>query len=133
MAAARTRSDYKALTGSERVASLLLAIGEEQTAKIFALMDEDEIKEISQTMSRLGAVDSGVVERLFTEFAEQVITTGSLVGTYESTERLLTKVLDKNKVESIMEEIRGPAGRTMWDKLNNVSEEVLAKIGRAHV
>ena len=126
MAAARTRSDYKALTGSERVASLLLAIGEEQTAKIFALMDEDEIKEISQTMSRLGAVDSGVVERLFTEFAEQVITTGSLVGTYESTERLLTKVLDKNKVESIMEEIRGPAGRTMWDKLNNVSEEVLA-------
>ena len=51
MAAARTRSDYKALTGSERVASLLLAIGEEQTAKIFALMDEDEIKEISQTMS----------------------------------------------------------------------------------
>jgi flagellar motor switch protein FliG len=25
-----------------------------------------------------------------------------------------------------MEEIRGPAGRTMWDKLNNVNEEVLA-------
>jgi flagellar motor switch protein FliG len=25
-----------------------------------------------------------------------------------------------------MEEIRGPAGRTMWDKLGNVSEEILA-------
>ena len=25
-----------------------------------------------------------------------------------------------------MEEIRGPAGRTMWDKLGNVNEEILA-------
>lgn len=31
-----------------------------------------------------------------------------------------------DKVGEIIEEIRGPAGRTMWDKLNNVSETVLA-------
>jgi len=30
------------------------------------------------------------------------------------------------KVSQIMEEIRGPAGRTMWDKLANVNETVLA-------
>ncbi|HUC68775.1 MAG TPA: flagellar motor switch protein FliG, partial [Stellaceae bacterium] len=52
--------------------------------------------------------------------------TGSLVGTYESTERLLVKVLGTERVNSIMEEIRGPAGRTMWDKLGNVNESVLA-------
>src|SRR5690606_34067034 len=38
----------------------------------------------------------------------------------------LTKVLGAEKVGQIMEEIRGPAGRTMWDKLGNVSEQVLA-------
>ena len=43
-----------------------------------------------------------------------------------TTERLLTKVLDEERVNSIMEEIRGPAGRTMWDKLGNVNETVLA-------
>src|SRR6185312_178232 len=48
------------------------------------------------------------------------------VGTHESTERLLTKVLGADRVASIMEEIRGPAGRTMWDKLGNVNESVLA-------
>src|SRR6185295_15201271 len=52
--------------------------------------------------------------------------TGTLTGTFESTERLLMKVLDKSKVETIMDEIRGPAGRTMWDKLSNVNESVLA-------
>jgi flagellar motor switch protein FliG len=36
------------------------------------------------------------------------------------------KVLDKDKVNAIMDEIRGPAGRTMWDKLGNVNEVVLA-------
>jgi flagellar motor switch protein FliG len=122
----RVRTDFKALTGAERVASLLLALGEDHTTKLFSLMDEDEIKEISQTMARLGAVDSSVVERLFVEFADQMSATGSLVGTYDSTERLLAKVLDKNRVNSIMEDIRGPAGRTMWDKLANVNEEVLA-------
>jgi flagellar motor switch protein FliG len=49
-----------------------------------------------------------------------------MTGTYESTERLLMKVLDRSKVDTIMEEIRGPAGRTMWDKLGNVHESVLA-------
>jgi flagellar motor switch protein FliG len=39
---------------------------------------------------------------------------------------LLNKILAKDKVASIMEEIRGPAGRTMWDKLGNVNEEILA-------
>src|SRR3546814_19716217 len=34
--------------------------------------------------------------------------------------------MDKSRVEAIMEEIRGPAGRTMWDKLGNVNEQVLA-------
>jgi len=48
------------------------------------------------------------------------------VGTLDSTERLLTKVLGKDKVNQIMEEIRGPAGRTMWEKLGNVNEEILA-------
>ena len=50
----------------------------------------------------------------------------SLVGTYASTERLLAKTLSADKVNEIMEDIRGPAGRTMWDKLGNVSESVLA-------
>jgi flagellar motor switch protein FliG len=39
---------------------------------------------------------------------------------------LLEKVLGKDRVDNIMEEIRGPAGRTMWDKLANVNESVLA-------
>ena len=122
----RVREDFRTLTGPEKAAILMLALGEDHTARLFSMMDDEEIKEISQTMANLGTVSSNIVERLFVEFAEQISATGSLVGTYESTERLLAKVLGQDRVNTIMEEIRGPAGRTMWDKLGNVNETVLA-------
>ena len=124
--AIRVREDIRTLTGPEKAAILMLALGEEHTARLFSLMDDEEIKEISQTMANLGTVSANIVERLFVDFSEQISATGSLVGTYESTERLLAKVLGTERVNQIMEEIRGPAGRTMWDKLGNVNETVLA-------
>jgi flagellar motor switch protein FliG len=122
----RVREDYRSLTGPEKAAILMLSLGEEHASRLFELMDDEEIKEISQTMANLGTISSNLVERLFVEFAENFSQGGALVGTMDSTERLLNKVLDKGRVDSIMEDIRGPAGRTMWDKLANVSEQVLA-------
>src|SRR5579863_6354445 len=122
----QSRDDYRTLTGAEKAAILMLSLGEDHSARLFALMDEEEIKELSQTMANLGTISSSVVERLFVDFADQISATGSLVGSHESTERLLQKVLGPDRVSSIMEEIRGPAGRTMWDKLGNVNETVLA-------
>ncbi len=123
----RVREDYRTLSGVEKTAIFLLSLGEEHTARLFQLMDEEEILEISQTMANLGRVSAAIVERIFLEFAEQMSSSSSLVGTFESTVRLLSKAgISKDKIGQIMEEIRGPAGRTMWEKLGNVNEEVLA-------
>ena len=123
----RIREDYRTLSGTEKAAIFMLSLGEDYTAKIFEFMDDEEILEISQTMANLGRVDSSVVERLFVDFAEQMSGSNSLIGTQDTTERLLAKAgMSPEKIESIMEEIRGPAGRTMWEKLTNVNEEILA-------
>ncbi|MBX9635882.1 MAG: flagellar motor switch protein FliG, partial [Magnetospirillum sp.] len=123
---ARMKEDYRSLTGPQKAAMLMLSLGEEHSTKLFSLMDDEEIKELSQIMANLGTVSANLIERLFVEFADQLSSTGSLVGSMESTERLLMKSLPKDRVSTIMEEIRGPAGRTMWDKLGNVNEAVLA-------
>src|SRR5512147_2731126 len=127
----RVREDYRTLTGPEKAAILMLAIGEEHAAKLFALMDDEEIKELSQTMSNLGTVHSSIIERLFVEFADQISSTRSLVGSFYSTERLLEKVLGKDRVGNSMGELRGPGGGTMWDKLANVNESGLANFLKA--
>ncbi|MFL2770252.1 MAG: flagellar motor switch protein FliG [Rhodospirillaceae bacterium] len=120
------KEDYRSLTGPQKAAIMMLSLGEEQAGRLFSMMEDEEIRELSQIMSGLGTVGAKLVEKLFVDFADAISNTGSLVGSYESTERLLMKSLDKDRVSTIMEEIRGPAGRTMWDKLGNVHEQVLA-------
>ena len=114
------------LTGPQKAAALMLALGEENAAPLFARMHEDEIRDLSIAMSTLGTLAVASVEGLLEEFGLALGQTGSLVGSFESTERMLSKTLPRERVLQIMEEIRGPAGRTMWDKLGNVNEGVLA-------
>jgi flagellar motor switch protein FliG len=118
--------DYRLLSGAQRAAILMMALGEDHCTRLFSMMQEDEIKEISSAMSQLGSVRAEVVERLCVDYVDHIGGAGNLVGSYESTERLLQKTLPRDRASQIMEEIRGPAGRTMWDKLGNVSEAVLA-------
>src|SRR6201992_861079 len=120
------KDDLRTLSGAERAAIIMLSLGEEHSSKIWSMMDEEEIKEVSQVMSNLGSVSANLIEKLLVDFVSQMSGTGSLMGSYESTERLLANILPQDKVGVIMEEIRGPAGRTMWDKLANVNETVLA-------
>jgi len=126
MAAPGGKDDYKKLTGAQKAAIFMVSIGEEAASKLFAQFHEDEIREISHAISNLGNVSSEVVEKLFGEFIDTMGDSGNISGSFDTVERMLTKALGKEKVGSIMEEIRGPAGRTTWDKLGNVSEEVLA-------
>jgi len=118
--------DIRNLRGSERAAIMMLALGEDHCARLFGMMHEDEIKDISSAMAQLGNIRSDMVEQVCNEFMEGMGLTGALTGSFESTENLLLKALPRDRVAQIMEEIRGPAGRTMWDKLGNVSEDVLA-------
>lgn len=123
----RVRDDFRTLSGPEKAAIFLLSLSETHTAQLFEIMDDDEILELSQIMSSLGKIGPSVVERLFVDFAEQMSSSNTLVGSHDSTERMLSKSgLSQDKISNIMEEIRGPAGRTMWEKLGNVNEEILA-------
>ncbi|WP_269220805.1 flagellar motor switch protein FliG [Brevundimonas vesicularis] len=117
--------DPNKLSGPEKAAVILLALGEEHTA-LWERLDDDEVKEISQAMATLGNVSAEAVEALMIEFVSGLSGSGAVIGSYEQTQKLLAAFLPKDRVDGLMEEIRGPAGRTMWDKLGNVNEAVLA-------
>src|ERR1700741_1438260 len=123
--AKKTINDAARLTGPEKAAVVLLSLGEEH-AHVWQALDEEEIKEISQAMASLGNVHSSVVEDLLVEFVSGMSGAGAIMGSFEQTQRLLSAIMASDKVQHLMEEIRGPACRTMWDKLGNVNEAVLA-------
>src|SRR5690606_6217660 len=77
-------------------------------------------------MVRLGPITQKMLDELFSEFVTTISANGAIAGNTDTTQRLLLSFLPPERVSAIMEEIRGPAGRTMWEKLSNVQEDVLA-------
>ena len=114
------------LAGDEKAAVLLLALGPDFGKPIWDELDEIEIKTLSRAMVRLGAITQEMLDGLLAEFVVTISSSGSISGNTDTTERLLLSFLPAERVEAIMEEIRGPAGRNMWEKLSNVQEDVLA-------
>ena len=90
------------------------------------MLDDDELREISTAAASLGTIDAASVEELLLEFVSLMSGSGGLLGSYDVAERLLQQYLPKDRVGGIMDDIRGPAGRNMWEKLAHVHEEVLA-------
>lgn len=115
----------KRMSGPQRAAVLMLALGEQYGGKIWSLLEDDELRELSVAMSSLGVIEAAAVEDLMLEFVSRISSSGALMGNFDATERLLKQYLNSDRVNGIMDEIRGPAGRNMWEKLSNVPEEVL--------
>jgi flagellar motor switch protein FliG len=118
--------ELKKYSGLQRAAALMLALGRDHGLPIWEQLSVEEIKELSSAIAQLGRVPAVVVEHLLVQFSGEVSSMASLHGSFETTERLLGGILPADRVKEIMEDIRGPSGRTMWDKLSNVSETVLA-------
>jgi flagellar motor switch protein FliG len=114
------------MTGPQRAAVILLVLGEEHGRKIWSEFDDEEIRIITRAMAELGTVDADDVERLMLDFVGKLSSAGAVTGSFDRTISLLEKILPTDQVAMIMEEIRGPAGRNMWQKLGNIDAVVLA-------
>jgi flagellar motor switch protein FliG len=119
------RNEYAKLTGVERSAVFMLALGAQHGQPIWEQLDDDEVARLSLAMTRLGNIRSELVQHIFNQFISHMGISGALRGGYETTENLLSQYLPPDRLQLIMEEIRGPAGRNMWEKLSNVSVPVL--------
>jgi flagellar motor switch protein FliG len=132
---AQSSADAKRLSGPERAAILFLGLQQEQITKLMDHLNEDEIRTISRTMSRLGKVDPAIVEAVFSDFGDSAASGGVIVGTTQTTERLLRSVLigRDELVDSILQEISGPPKSNTWERVTTVEAQVLADyLGNEH-
>lgn len=120
------KDNYNALSGAEKSSVLLLSLGDQHAGRILEHLNDEEIKILSKNMIKLGHVTSDVLEKIFLEFASQISATGTIVGSIDTTQRLLSKYLADDRVSRIMEDISEPTGHTTWDKLSHVKEDILA-------
>ncbi|QHI96472.1 flagellar motor switch protein FliG (plasmid) [Aristophania vespae] len=123
---ADTQKKISNLTGKQKAAILMLAIGRERSSRILKSLQEDEVRELSIAMSSLGPVSVEAAESVCNDFTQGMELSDGLVGSYKTTEEYLKRALPASLVEKIMDDIRGPAGRSVWAKMTNMPETALA-------
>src|SRR3977135_1885958 len=77
----------RVLSGPERAAVFMLALGEQYGGKVWNLLDDEELRQLSITMSTLGTVDASAVEGLLLEFVSRLSPTRPVTGHFVSHER----------------------------------------------
>src|SRR2546423_14857045 len=106
-----SRPKTPALSGPRRAAILMLALGEQYGGKVWSLLDDDEVRELSMVMSTLGTVEAEVVEDLLLEFVSRMSASGALMGTFDGTERRVELLLTPEPGHGATGGNRGPARR----------------------
>src|SRR3546814_19268668 len=82
-------------------------------------------------MSSFGKLSPDMIRDAAMALMERLSSGAAVSGGAMSAERMLSRFLPADRVSEIMTEIRGPAGRTTWEKLSNVHEQVLTNYLRA--
>ncbi len=118
---------YEQLDGPQKAAIVVLALGEERSASLLAGLALEEVKELSRAISALERVEAAVVERVLGEFEAELTAPFGVEGGVSAAEKLLARTLDQERARAIVEAIRGPTGRDVWEKLGNLDEQTLAR------
>ena len=119
------------LSGAEKIAILLLALGDKFTSEVFKRMERAEITEVSKAIMNLDAVPKETVEAVLREFHHAMVSGQDiLAGGENAVKRILLKHLDTDTAKYIIDELDLELGPTPFRELGNVSPRILAQILR---
>jgi flagellar motor switch protein FliG len=119
------------LKGPQKIAVLLLALGDKFTADVFKRMDRREITTISKAIVALEPVPKEAVEAVLREFHASLVAGLDVVaGGQNELKRLLSANLDSETAKYVMDALNLDAGPVPFRELERVSPRLLAQLLR---
>jgi flagellar motor switch protein FliG len=117
-------SRLNGLSGAEKVAILMLAVGKAHAAKLLERLEQDEQKDVIRAMMTVGLVSGDMVERLLGTFLTRM-QNADVFGSVAQAEEILLTAFPPEKVRPLLDELRGLSGRNIWDKLQAVPDTLV--------
>ncbi|RLC47804.1 MAG: flagellar motor switch protein FliG [Candidatus Coatesbacteria bacterium] len=117
-------------TGVQKVAKLLVLLGEETTAKVFKMLAYDEVQEITREISLADSIDKDEAEALLEEvynmyMAQEYIAQGGI----EYAKKVLSKSMPPDEARRIIDRLTKTLQTTgRFTSLRNVDPSQLSKI-----
>ncbi len=119
------------LTGHQKIAVLLLAMGDKFTSDIFKRMERQEIAAISKAIVELDPVPKETVEEVLREFHDSLVAGVDMVsGGSDILKRLLMKNVDPETAKYIMDSLSLDSGPAPFRELETVSPRLLSQMLR---
>lgn len=126
------RPDEQGLSGAEKVAILLLSLGEDVAPMILQKMTEQEIQRVSNYMSHMRDIDNVTVDLVLTEFFDMTAGVDGLVaGGTDYVRKLLAKALDPERAEWILTNLTMPTMETGLEALRWLDPKTIARFLRS--
>jgi len=121
--------ELETLKGPEKVAVLMLYLGEDVAADVFSHLTEPEILQIGQTMARLDTIPPDVVDGVLEEFLNRFtshkgITTNGL----EYVRRIVNTAVDEDRARRILRGIDTSEQKAFQRRLDALTPESLAAL-----
>jgi flagellar motor switch protein FliG len=113
------------MSGAEKVAVLLLALGKERAAKLLKRFDAEDLKLLSRSVSDLRPVSAGDLEGLVEEFGQKFASGVNFLGTAEEVKDLLSGVMADEQADSAPAEGRSTTKGTVWEGVSRAKIDVL--------
>lgn len=124
-----TAQEPKGLSGVEKVAVLLLALGRPRATQVLKRFDADELKLLANSAASLKPVSAGDLNTLVEEFANKFSTGVNFVGTAKEVESLLAEVLAETQGQGEEDALPDPEPRAVeepvWGQISRIKEDVL--------
>ncbi len=116
----RAASASGTLTGSEKVAVLLLALGKARSAKLLAKFDAEELKRLTRSAADLRPVRMSDLETLVEEFAQTFSNGVGFAGTVSEVKNLLSGVMTEEQFAAVMAD--APVREEpVWERIADLS------------
>ena len=115
------------LSGKEKTGVFLLSLPDEDAKKLMDGMAEDEIREISRAISRMGVMPPEVVQAVRQEFIDKFeLKQFDVRGGMNIVKDLLTKTLGKDRARQLFKELQAGPKNTPWEILNAMEPPLVA-------
>ncbi|MBF0423701.1 MAG: flagellar motor switch protein FliG [Magnetococcales bacterium] len=115
------------LSGKEKAAIFLLSLPDPDSKKIMEGLQEDEIREISRTIARIGVMPQEVVQAVRQEFLDKFeLQQFDVRGGMGKVKDLVMKALGKEKGRQLLKELQQGPKNTPWEILNSMEPTLVA-------
>jgi flagellar motor switch protein FliG len=112
----------RVMTGRDKAAALILAMGKPLASRILQHFEEEEIKLVAESAATLGAVPRNILDEIITEFTAKLDDGSDLYGTIKEVEQLLNGVVPPERIEALLQDLRGGDKRAIWARLSQMPE-----------